>query len=43
LQQAQQAPPPLAYQRPASAGNDMQRLEALVAVATRENQAVSGQ
>lgn len=43
LQQAQQAPPPPAYQRPPSAGNDMQRLEALVAVATRENQAVSGQ
>jgi len=43
LQQAQHAPVPQPHQRPPPAGNDMQRLEALVAVATRENQAVSGQ
>ena len=41
LQQAQHAPAAPAYQRPPPAGNDMQRLEALVAVATRENQVVN--
>jgi hypothetical protein len=41
LHQAQQVPTQI-YQRPPSSGNDMQRLEALVAVATRENQVVSG-
>lgn len=43
LQQAQQVPV-VAYNRPPQppSGNDMQRLEALVAVATRENQVVSG-
>lgn len=43
LHQAQHIPATPVYQRPPPAGNDMQRLEALVAVATRENQAVSGQ
>jgi hypothetical protein len=43
LEQAQHVPAPTNYQRLPPAGNDMQRLEALVAVATRENQAVSGQ
>jgi hypothetical protein len=41
LHHAQQAPPQV-FQRPPTSGNDMQRLEALVAVATRENQVVSG-
>ncbi|KIW05662.1 uncharacterized protein PV09_03526 [Verruconis gallopava] len=41
LHQAQQAPGQT-YQRPATSGNDMQRLEALVAVATQENRVVSG-
>jgi hypothetical protein len=42
LHQVQQGPIQM-YQKPPPSGNDMQRLEALVAVATRENQVVSGQ
>jgi len=44
LQQAQQGPPPEAqsYHAPIGAANDMRRLEALVAVATREEQSVGG-